>query len=30
MKFTTRGLLDLFLSICEGVRQIHDKQMAHR
>jgi len=29
-KFTTRVLLDLFLSVCEGVRQIHEKQMAHR
>ncbi|CAF0768990.1 unnamed protein product [Adineta ricciae] len=29
-KFTTRVLLELFLSICEGVRQIHEKQMAHR
>ncbi|CAF1135904.1 unnamed protein product [Adineta steineri] len=30
IKFSTRVLLDLFLSICEGVRQIHEKQMAHR
>ncbi|CAF3658911.1 unnamed protein product [Rotaria sp. Silwood1] len=30
IKFTTRILLDLFLSVCEGVRQIHEKRMAHR
>ncbi|CAF1092165.1 unnamed protein product [Rotaria magnacalcarata] len=29
-KFTTRVLLDLFLSVCQGVQEIHEKRMAHR
>lgn len=29
-KFSTGLLLELFLSVCQGVRQIHEKQMAHR
>ena len=30
MKFTTKVLIELFLSVCQGIREVHEKQLAHR